>query len=328
MKLKILLIVLTFTVITFMWFNSPMYKYENRPTVTVITPKTSDIYNSIVVRGNIEEGEKRSIRLDKTAKIEKINVKIGDEVKEGDVLFTTKQTDDIGDVQSVMNLLPEIREISDIESYYIPRYFTATTELKPKITAPINGVVTELQVKEGDMAIGQIPIVVISDFNNLLVLASVSEMYIKDVKVGQEAEISGDAFSGKKYKAKVLSISPVAKKKTTLTGTGETTIDVLLEITSKSTVLKPGYTVDAKILTEIHKNALSVPYSCIIQEGNTEYVFLIKDGKASKTEVKTGFGTESVVEIVKGIEKDDIVVLNPTDELEDKTEVKTEVNKK
>lgn len=326
MKLKISLIVLTIITTIVMWYNSPMYDYQNRPTVSVIKPKKGDIYNSIVVRGYVEEGDKRSIRLDKSVKIESLNVKLGDKVKKGDVIFSVSEIDEIENVQSVMNVIPKINSLNDIENYYIPKTAVPTATTSPEIESPIDGIITEINIKEGDAAIGYIPVLTISDFNKLLVRVSVSELYIKDIKLNQNAEISGEAFANKKYKAKVKEISPVAKQKTTLTGTSEPTIDVLLEVLSKNTDLKPGFTTEAKIFTETHEETLSVPYSCLMQENDSEYVLIVKNEKISKVAVETGFETDSSVEIVKGIGKDDRIVLNPTKELEDNMAVNAEVS--
>ncbi len=326
MKLKVLSILLTLGILVIMWYNSPLYEYRTRPTVKIITPKQSTLYNSIIVKGNVEEGEKSSIRLEQSAKIEKINVSLGDKVSKGEILFCTSDINEPVNIEKISNILPEINSINDIKNFYIPKTLTPTVKSSPNITSPSSGIITQLDIKEGAIAMGMLPIATVSNFDKLLVRVPVSELYIKEVKIGQEAEITGEAFKGKKYNAVVYEISPVAKQKTSLTGAGETTVDVLLEITSKNTDLKPGYTVNTKILTEVHENALSLPYNCIIQEGNTEYVFVLKGDSIRKTAIKTGFELETVVEIKEGISKKDKIVSNPNSELIDNALVKAEVD--
>ncbi len=322
MKLKIFFVLLTLIVISVMWYKSPLYEYSNRCTVSIVSPKQSTLYNSIIVKGKVEEGDRNSIRLEQTAKIEKVNISLGDKVNKGDVLFSIGETNEAINLQAVSNILPDI---NNIQNFYIPKSFTPAIKSTSKVVAPASGIITQLDIQEGDIAIGQLPIAVISDFDKLLVRVPVSELYIKEVKVGQEAEITGEAFKGKKYAAIVEEISPTAKQKTSLTGAGETTVDVLLKITSRNTELKPGYTVNVKIFTDIHEKALSIPYSCIIQEGDTEYVFVLKGEKIHKTVIKTGFELENVVEIKDGISRKDKIVSNPTHELHDKAAVKIEV---
>ena len=111
--------------------------------------------------------------------------------------------------------------------------------------------------------------------------------------------------------------SPIANKKTSLTGSSETTVDVVLSVKSKNTELRPGYTVNAKIFTDTHTDALTLPYSCIFQEGDKEYVYVIKDGILAKTAIRTGFELENKVEILKGIKESDMIVDNPSTTLHD-----------
>ncbi|MED4567851.1 efflux RND transporter periplasmic adaptor subunit, partial [Bacillus atrophaeus] len=47
-----------------------------------------------------------------------------------------------------------------------------------------------------------------------------------------------------------------------------------------------------------------------------------KDGKAQRTEVKVGETTDDLVEIKEGVSKDDQVILNPSDDVADGTDVK------
>ena len=323
MKTKIFCVLFTIIIISILWIKSPLRADRNIPLVDVTVPQKSDIYDSVIASGNIKEGKIKTIRLSHTAKIGEVMVSVGDRVKAGDIILEATQTEAaVDNIQSVMNLLPDPSSIESIEDFYIPQDVIKITEETQNILSPIDGVVTKVDVKKDDVALGQFPIITVSDFDELFVQASVSELYIKNIAVGQNAQITGEAFGGKTYLATVSEISPVAKQKFSLTGSGETTVDVLLKINSKNTSLRPGYTVNVKIVTDRHKNALTLPYSCVIQEGNREFVYVVKNNAAYKKAVRCGFELEDKIEICSGITSKDKVILNPTKEIFHKTAVK------
>jgi len=323
MKLKIISIVLTVTVITIMWNFSPKQQYLSRPEVDTVCARVEDVYDTVVTRGHIKETNKRSIRLDKTAKIENVYVAVGDYVDEGTILIDVSENEgDLTDIAQVSRFLPEINDISDITDFYIPKKMDNLIELTPQIKSPISGVVTNLEIKAGEVALGQLPIITISNFDDLCIVASVSELNIKDIAVGQKAEITGEAFSGRKYIAYITEISPTATQKTTLTGVSETSIDVTMAFASKPIELRPGYSVNARIFTKSHKDATTIPYTCIFQENDKEYVYKLSGDTIEKKAIKTGFELEDRVEVRSGIEKNDLIVNNPSDKLSDNMSIR------
>ena len=144
----------------------------------------------------------------------------------------------------------------------------------------------------------------------------------EDIEVGQRAELTGEAFSNHKYVATVTEISPIAKQKNSLVDSGERTVDVLLSIKTENTVLRPGYSVNAKIFTDSHNNATVLPYSCIFQVNDKEFVFVESGGIIYKRAIRTGFELDDVVEICSGVDAGERVVLNPSEDLKHEMSVK------
>ena len=323
MKIKTISISITLIILAIMWHFSPMQTEKSKPSVTTIFVKTEDIYDTVVARGSIEERTKKTIRLDQNSVVEQIYVSVGDFVNSGAVLLDVSEKDfALSDYNNITNYFPRIDDISDIKDFYIPQAVDPTTSLTPQIKAPISGIITNITVKEGDIALGQLPIITISDFNDLCIKASVSELYVKNIKVGQRAEVSSDAFPGKKYVAQVSKISPFAQKNVNLTGTSETTVEITLDLISKNADLRPGYSVNVKVFTQCHNDAITVPYTCVFQEEDREYVYTVNNGKLSKKAIRTGFELDDRVEVVSGIEEKDMIVVNPSDELANEMLVK------
>ena len=87
---------------------------------------------------------------------------------------------------------------------------------------------------------------------------------------------------------------------------------------------KPGLFVSIRIVVEQRKQALVVPKRAVLhhdQDGT--YLFTVKDGKASRIIVKTGFERAKVIEILEGIDEQSQVVIEGQDTLTDGAKVDT-----
>jgi len=88
-----------------------------------------------------------------------------------------------------------------------------------------------------------------------------------------------------------------------------------------------GYELDAKFIVISKENVVRIPERCIFELDDTKNVFIIKEGVINLKEVSIGLEGEEFVEIVEGLQTDDIVVLSPEDELEDGILVEYEIRK-
>jgi hypothetical protein len=71
-----------------------------------------------------------------------------------------------------------------------------------------------------------------------------------------------------------------------------------------------GMTGDVEFLTKEKSNVFAVPTTYLLSEMNIKYVFILKDGKKIKTEVKTGDEGDTEIEIVRGVQSGDVLVEN------------------
>ncbi len=115
----------------------------------------------------------------------------------------------------------------------------------------------------------------------LLVQAFVGEKDISKVAVGQEAEITGDAFPDRVYGGVVKTIADTAAK-IQVGNTLKTMVQVDIEIPEADGGLKPGFTAQAKIKTAEPSEMTVLPYEAVNQDEQGEYVFVLESGKAVK----------------------------------------------
>jgi len=75
------------------------------------------------------------------------------------------------------------------------------------VTAPIDGVISKKSVNVGDtLSVGQ-PVMAIASTSGLFVVANLKETQITNVRVGQPVEIKVDAYPGRTFAGKVMSLS-------------------------------------------------------------------------------------------------------------------------
>ncbi len=318
MKRIFLTVAITAIIIFAMWIMSFKSANMSPVKVEITNPAKKDIHNYINAVGKIKEGNKRNIHVNTPGKIVEIYVDVGDRVSVGDTLIEimpfsadeTKREIITAGKTEMADFLDDIGLEIDFNMDDITMVEGGNKKIE--IISPINGIITDINVKKDDYITPVIKLISVSDFNNLYVLAKIPENYSYKISEKDSVKISADAFGNKSYSGKIEKLSPVAKYVPSLTGNGETYIEAQISIDKPSMLLRPGLTVNAKINSETKKDALTVPYECILQdEKNREYVYLVKNGVAVKRYILTGEELENEVEIRNGIMKDDMIVLKP-----------------
>ncbi|PCJ50204.1 MAG: hypothetical protein COA74_02975 [Gammaproteobacteria bacterium] len=192
---------------------------------------------------------------------------------------------------------------------------------KTKIESPIDGVITSLDIKEGETAISGTTNIVgsglmtIADPNSMLAEVNVDEADIAQVSIGQKAEIIAIAFADHPIIGIVESIASSAKA---APGRGTLSFAVKLNIESSDAIkLLPGMSCRAEVFTQGEQNLLAIPIKAIkTDEDNDEdtvenYVFIFEAGVAKKVTVKTGISDDTFQHIIEGLEIGASVITGP-----------------
>ncbi len=297
-------------------------------TVKTMTPSRKDIHDYINVSGKIKEGNKRNIYVSKPGKITKIYVNSGDTVSAGDVLAEIvplfaedlqRYTHELGS-DEILTVLANWGFEMDFEPEDITRIMLK--DEPTQIISPINGTVTAVNIEKDNVATPFLKIISVSDFDNLYVSANIPEVYSLKISENDRVKISAAAFGTKTYNGKIENISPVVKYIPSLTGNGQSYIEARISIDNPTALIRPGLNINAKITAETKKDALTLPYECIMQDDkNREYVFCIKNGIVKKRFIISGYELEGEVEIKSGLTAVDKVILNPNDEIFDNMSV-------
>jgi HlyD family secretion protein len=242
---------------------------------------------------------------------------------------------------------------------------------KTNVIAPMDGVVTSLPKEEGETVIGAqsfspTVIMTVADLSVMEVEVMVDETDIRNLRLGQPAEVRVDALEGVKIKGDVTEIgsSAIPRGLTTQqaasTNTANQAKDFKVEVTLKDPppTLRPGLNATADITTARKDNVLAVPIQAVVvreinkqgkvmdpaavQAAETdpvaptekgqekEGVFVVVGGKANFRPVKTGIIGETEIEIGDGLKDGEEVVTGSYKTLrtlKDQSKVKLEVKK-
>jgi HlyD family secretion protein len=182
-------------------------------------------------------------------------------------------------------------------------YEAALAQLQySEIRSPINGVVTDRPLFEGQMATAGTPLMTIMDLSHVIGRAYVSPEQASQLHVGDTATIiSGNG--GAPVPAKVTVVSPALDP-------NSTTVQVWVEAANPGEKLRPGATVNVQMVARSVKNALVVPAAAVLTgDGGVTTVMVVgADHVAHQTNVQTGIRQDDEVQIMSGLREGQQVV--------------------
>lgn len=139
---------------------------------------------------------------------------------------------------------------------------------KTRILAPIDGTVTRLDAREGEMVVIGIQnqpgttLMTVSDLSELNAEVRVAEAEVPRLELGQSAEILLEALPGRRFPGTVVEIGSSALPLEP--GASAREFRVVVRLAETDPDLKPGFTCDAEIVTERVEGALTVPLQAVV----------------------------------------------------------------
>jgi len=199
------------------------------------------------------------------------------------------------------------------------KYLNAKAALSySEIRSPINGVVTDRPLYEGELATANQPILTVMNTSKLIAKAHISQTEAVQLKGGDAAELDVPGLD-EPIKGKVMLVSPALDP-------GSTTIEVWIEAIKPGPALKPGMNVSIDATAKTVEDALVVPAGSIFKSSEgADYVMLAgTDGRAHQTSVKVGICNKKFAEILSGLKEKDAVITVGGYGLPDNTKIKIE----
>ncbi len=182
------------------------------------------------------------------------------------------------------------------------------------IKAPIDGIVSSMNIDEGEFASNAQPAMNLIDVDQLYVQINVTENIVSKIKEGQEVSISIDSLS-KQIKGKIDKIHPASDPRTKL-------YPVKININNEEQEIMAGMFVKVVLQTNIRENVLVVKGDSVVEKNGKSYVYIVEDDNAVQKDVITGLDVGSYIEIKEGLRENEKVIIKGQNYVEDGTKVK------
>ena len=187
-----------------------------------------------------------------------------------------------------------------------------------RILSPIDGVVTDRPLYEGDLATANQTMLTVMNLSRLIAKAHVAQAQAATLKVGDPAEVKIPGLD-EPVKGRVTLVSPALDP-------GSTTVEVWVEATKPEAALKPGVSVEVAMTAKTVKDAIAVPASAVFKNSDgTDYVLTAgSDNLAHQKTVQVGIRNSAIAQIVTGVSAGEPIIVSGGYALPDKTKIKIE----
>jgi len=182
------------------------------------------------------------------------------------------------------------------------------------ITAPWDGIVSKVLVRDGDYVAPRTALVEIFDPQSLVVRFAVPEVQATEIQNDMTVETQLDAYPGKTFQGKIERVYPELDVRMRTR-----TVEAAIE---EPVTLIPGMFARVKVVLAFVPDAVSVPSAAVIVTPKGDRIaFVIQNGKALRRKVETGIEDAGRIQITKGIQAGEQVITAGNEKLKDGAEV-------
>ncbi|RJP70481.1 MAG: efflux RND transporter periplasmic adaptor subunit [Candidatus Abyssobacteria bacterium SURF_17] len=260
-----------------------------------------------------------------------LKVREGDRVKAGDILLSigrregieaqiTSYQESVKKEEENLNRTKQLVESQALPGEELDRakaaYENARAQLinameavqDYSVIAPWSGIVSKVNVRDGDYVVPRAPLVEVYDPANLIIEAAVPERYSAQLRNGLNLTVRLDAFPDSTFKATIKRIYPFLEDRMR-TRTIEAEIDARIAIL-------PGMFARLQMPLNTIDNAVVVPSQAVlVQQSGGRVVFVVDADTVSQRTVEVGIEQDNRVQVVSGIASGETIVVAGNEKL-------------
>lgn len=270
----------------------------------------AEINNGTVAIASVNQStfslvKKNTVRTQTMGTVEELYVNEGSYVNEGDLIALLSNSD----------LTTSLKNVSlTLENQYNQLSLTEEQLENYEIVSEIDGVVTAMPYKVGDLVAAGTLIASVSDRSVMEFKIPVDELDVAKLNKEQEVLVTVDAIpetENEPIKGRI-SIIPLEG----VTTSGITDYYVTIEFDGRDDV-RISMNANADIIVNNVENVLYVPVDAISKENGVSYVQILEKNEkgeeiVSKREIKTGATDTTYIEVISGVEEGEMVVIPET----------------
>jgi len=167
------------------------------------------------------------------------------------------------------------------------------------LTAPRDGVITEINGDIGEVATSTSDFISIIASDDFEIKANVSEVDIAKVKIGNEVDITFDAFGNdRKFKGTIAKIDPAETEIA-----GVIYYKVTTMFSGGAETIKHGMTANLDILTAKKDSVIMIPFQALKEKNGKKYVQILENNKVKNIPIEIGLKGDINLEVVDGLKE-------------------------
>jgi RND family efflux transporter MFP subunit len=317
-----------------------LYIHDTKAAILVEVEKPSNhtFENSFSYLGTFEPFRQNTIGSDGSGKVVKLGFQEGDKISEGQ--FLIKLDDEMINIQLESaeinvegqrnddarntNLIKE-NAVSGVQSektkLALKSAETQVRQIKKQLrntslSAPFSGVVTKKMVDIGSVVGPGTPVLELTDISSLKLNISVPERDILKFKKGQDVSVKVDVYGNQLFSGKISNIGIKAD------ASHNFKVEILLKNSTNSPILAGMY---GSVILGNSKTvtALSIPRSALIGSSKQPRVYVVRNGKSKLISFTAGTSDGNFIEVVDGLDKNDVLVVKGQINIENNSNVVT-----
>jgi membrane fusion protein (multidrug efflux system) len=302
--------------------------------VQTIHPKRGEIVRRITLPGNVVAYQEATLYAKVAGYLKTINVDKGNSVKDGDLLAEIEAPEMLADLVKAKAEAEaaqiDYKRVSEAQKKASDLVMPQTVDAAraksgvavagvqrietllsyAKITAPFSGIITKRWVDPGALipaatsssAPKSAAVVTLMDFNRVRIDVAIPDTEAPFVKTELPVKVTVDELPGRTFDGAITRFAYALDESTK-------TMATEIEISNPDLALRPGMWASVEIELQKKENALLVPAETLVTEKNKSSVFVVRDSKAQKVSVTTGFDDGVNVEILKGCGPSDAIII-------------------
>jgi membrane fusion protein, multidrug efflux system len=172
-----------------------------------------------------------------------------------------------------------------------------------RITAPMDAVITARHVDPGEAVQAHETLFELAVMDALVIRMGVSELDVAHLRTGRSVPVRVDALPELEIDGRLRRIFPMADSVSRLI-----TVEVALPASAAGNGVRPGYLARVRLNVDERPDAIAVPSAALGEDGDTRYVYVIRDERLHRREVEPGVTRGPWTEIVSGLDPGEIVL--------------------
>lgn len=170
------------------------------------------------------------------------------------------------------------------------------------VTAPVDGIVSQVLVTVGNMASNAQPAMSLMNPKNLYSSLSVAENLVNRLTTGNAVKVTVSSVSEESLFGKIDHISPSSDPRTQL-------YLIKISLEDPSGLIKPGMFAKVELTIDEKADVMAINSEAITLKNEKTIVYVVEGDKAVAKEVVTGLDTGVNIEILKGLNQGDKVII-------------------